>query len=255
MHKFSTILPNYASIVREKQNNGHQILFISPIRSSYQIISTTARKPDHTSKTFHGWAELDSHTDTAVAGRNFTVLHHTEWSFDVSPFSDTYDQMKYFDIVSSATGFTSVTGWKYILVFHEALYMPELDHTLINPNQLRQFHTQVQENPYHATEPMNITNPIRDFIACLESQGKNIPQHLVSNLDRTSRILTYRIDSTPTVESTSNWVPLNKILCEGGNWGAECVYYWHQITSINWRRWTSNHIWGGHHEFQPNTGG
>ena len=52
--------------------------------------------------------------------------------------------------------------------------MPELDHTLINPNQLRQFHTQVQDNPDHATEPMNITNPSGDFTACLESQGKNI---------------------------------------------------------------------------------
>ena len=28
--------------------------------------------------------------------------------------------------------------------------------------------------PYHATEPMNITNPCQDFTACLESQGTNI---------------------------------------------------------------------------------
>ena len=59
--------------------------------------------------------------------------------------------MKYVNIVSEATGFTSVTGQKYILVVHEALYMPDLDHTLINPNQLHQFHTQVQDNPYRAT--------------------------------------------------------------------------------------------------------
>ena len=51
--------------------------------------------------------------------------------------------------------------------------MPELDHTLINPDQLYQVKTQVQDNPYRATEPMNINNQIRDFIACLESQGKN----------------------------------------------------------------------------------
>ena len=52
--------------------------------------------------------------------------------------------------------------------------MPELDHTLINTNQLLQFHTQVQDNPYHATEPMNITNPSGYFIACLEYQGTNL---------------------------------------------------------------------------------
>ena len=52
--------------------------------------------------------------------------------------------------------------------------MTELDYTLINPNHLSQFHTQVQYNTYHATEPMNITNPRGYFTACLESQGTNI---------------------------------------------------------------------------------
>ena len=52
--------------------------------------------------------------------------------------------------------------------------MPELDNIMINTNQLRQFHTQVQDNTYHATEPMNITNPSRYFTACLEYQGTNI---------------------------------------------------------------------------------
>ena len=82
--------------------------------------------------------------------------------------------MKDVDIVSEATGFTSLIGLQYILVFHDALYIPELYHTLINPKQLCQFHTQVQYNPYHATEPMNITNPIGYFTACLESQGTDI---------------------------------------------------------------------------------
>ena len=31
-----------------------------------------------------------------------------------------------------------------------------------------------QDNPYHAIELMNITNPSGDFTTCLESQGKNI---------------------------------------------------------------------------------
>ena len=82
--------------------------------------------------------------------------------------------MKYVDIVLAATGFTSVTGRQYILVLHEAFYMSELDHTLISPNQLRQFHMKVQDSPYHAIEPMNITNPSGYFTACLESQGTNI---------------------------------------------------------------------------------
>ena len=49
-----------------------------------------------------------------------------------------------------------------------------MDHTLINPNQLRNFYTEVQDNPYHATDPMSITSPNGEFMACLQSQGENV---------------------------------------------------------------------------------
>ena len=49
-----------------------------------------------------------------------------------------------------------------------------MDHTLINPNQLRHFDTEVQDNPYHATDPMSITSPNREFMTCLQSQGTNL---------------------------------------------------------------------------------
>ena len=47
-------------------------------------------------------------------------------------------------------------------------------HTLINPNQLRHFDTEVQDNPYHATDPMSITSPNGEFMACFQYQGKNV---------------------------------------------------------------------------------
>ena len=102
MRNSSTILPKYAIIVHEKQNNDRQIRFIVPIRYSNRSISSTAIKLDHTSKSFHGRAELDSHADTTVVGRNCTILNHTERSCDVETFSDTYDPMKYVDIVLAA---------------------------------------------------------------------------------------------------------------------------------------------------------
>ena len=85
-----------------------------------------------------------------------------------------YEPKKNVDIMSAATGLASVTGLKYILVFYESLYIPELDHTLINPNQLHQFHTQAQDNTYHGIEQINITNPSGYFTACLEYQETNI---------------------------------------------------------------------------------
>ena len=40
---------------------------------------------------YSGRTDLDLHTDTTVAGRNCTVIHYTERSCDVAPFSDTYE--------------------------------------------------------------------------------------------------------------------------------------------------------------------
>ena len=150
-----------------------QVVRIAPVRSGSRRISSARRAQVKTGETFHGRSELDSHADTTVAGRNCVQIHNTERSCDVAPFSDTYEPMKDVAIVTAATGFTATTGRQYILVFHECLYMPELSHTLINPNQLRHFNTQVQDNPY-ATDPMSIASPNGDFIACLESEGTNI---------------------------------------------------------------------------------
>lgn len=117
--------------------------------------------------------EADSHADTFVAGKNCVPLHYTERSCDVQPYSDDYEPMKNVQIVTAATGYTSATGMNYILVFPEALYIPSLEHSLFNPNQLRHFGTRVNDNPF-GNEPMSITTPDASFTACLQSKGTDI---------------------------------------------------------------------------------
>ena len=99
------------------------------------------------------------HADTTVAGKNYAVLQYTDRICDVAPFSNNYTLMKGFSIVSSATGYTSENGRKYILVSNEAFYIPGMEHTIINPNQCHHFGSDVQDNPYHDKEPMAITIP------------------------------------------------------------------------------------------------
>ena len=49
------------------------------------------------------------------------------------------------------------TGQTYILVFHEALYYGnKLDHSLINPNQLRNYGIKVNDNPYDISNSLGI---------------------------------------------------------------------------------------------------
>ena len=65
--------------------------------------------------------------------------------------------------------------------------MPELFHTFINSNQLRQFQRQVQDNAY-MTDPMIIISPDEKFIACLDSECTNI---LINTKSITKKDLAY----------------------------------------------------------------
>ncbi|KAI2502013.1 Reverse transcriptase (RNA-dependent DNA polymerase) [Fragilaria crotonensis] len=61
-------------------------------------------------------------------------------------------------IVSGATAYDdAVTGKTYILVFNEALYYgAKLDHTLINPNQVRAYGIPFWDNPFDQARPLSV---------------------------------------------------------------------------------------------------
>ena len=124
---------------------------------------------------FEGRLELDTHADTFVAGRNCLLMHYTERVCDVMPYSDDYEAKKSVPIVQVATGYTNIHGERYILIFNEALWMPNMTNSLMNPNQLRDFGLEVQDNPY-SRDPMVIEkfDDDENFIACLKSEGTNI---------------------------------------------------------------------------------
>ena len=117
----------------------------------------------------HSKCELYSYADTTVAGKNCAIIKYTEWSCDVAPFSEKCNPMKDIPIVSASTGFTSENGRNYILIFHEALYMPNMRHTLTNPNECRHFGAKVQDNPYNEDCSILIESPDKEFTACLQS--------------------------------------------------------------------------------------
>ena len=67
--------------------------------------------------------------------------------------------MKDVPIVSAATVYILANARSYILVFNDALYMEYVEHTLINPNQFRNFGAELQDNPYDQKNTMKITIP------------------------------------------------------------------------------------------------
>jgi hypothetical protein len=68
-------------------------------------------------------------------------LHHTTRTADVYAYNKLYKPLEGVPIVAGATACDdTATGMTYILVFNEALYYgSKLDHTLINPNQVRNY--------------------------------------------------------------------------------------------------------------------
>ena len=118
---------------------------IGQFTSSRRRTAATSTKISRKVATIYGRCELDSHTDTIVAGSNCVVLSYTDNVCDVSPCRDDYSPVSNVPVVTAATAWQSPhTGETYILVFHEALWMGgSMNSTLVNPNQLRHYGTVV----------------------------------------------------------------------------------------------------------------
>ena len=65
----------------------------------------------------------------------------------------------------------------FIIILHERLWMNStMEHTLVNPNQLRHFGVTVKDNPY-INSPLYIEYPVCDFVLPLILEGTNITAH------------------------------------------------------------------------------
>ena len=158
----------YCNRVHKRQVAAH---VSSTRRSTTRNVSRVTN--DHT---IYNQMELDSHADTAVLGRNCVILAFTGRECDVSPYNDTYQSIKGVPIVTGATAYTcQTTGDTLILVFHEALWMGDtMDHSLLNPNQLRHYGVKVQDNPYDASQGMHLSTEDNEVVIPLRSIGTTI---------------------------------------------------------------------------------
>ena len=96
----------------------------------------------------------------------------------MSPYTDEHEAIKNVPIVSAATAWTSLElAETFIIILHEGLWMnTTMEHTLVNPNQLRHFGVTVQDNPY-SSSPLYIEYPDRDLVLSLIVKGTNILAH------------------------------------------------------------------------------
>ena len=94
--------------------------------------------------------ELDTRADTCCAGINCRPIFYTGQQCEVQGFHDDLTPIPDVPIATVATAWSDpLTGRGYILIIHEALYFgSSMNHSLINPNQLRSYGVTVHDNPY-----------------------------------------------------------------------------------------------------------
>jgi hypothetical protein len=94
--------------------------------------------------------ELDTRADTCCAGINCRPIFYTGQQCEVQGFHDDFAPVPDVPIATVATTWSDpLTGRGYILIIHEALYFGSgMNHSLINPNQLRHYGVIVHDNPY-----------------------------------------------------------------------------------------------------------
>jgi hypothetical protein len=94
--------------------------------------------------------ELDTRADTICAGMNFCCIRPTGMTCSVQGFHKSFEPIPEVSVATVATAWDDQnTGQTYILIIHQALYFGnQLDHSLINPNQIRVTGIPVCDDPY-----------------------------------------------------------------------------------------------------------
>ena len=143
---------------------------VSSIRKVSKNKTAKAEYQHRPQSILHGHIELDTHADTTVLGSNCVILSYTGKECEVSPYSSEYKAVRNVPVVTGATVWTNtMDGTAYLLIFHESLWMGDkLDHTLVSPNQLRDYGVSIQDNPFD-TKPLSITTD--DASVKLYSEG------------------------------------------------------------------------------------
>ena len=96
----------------------------------------------------HTRMELDSHADTTALGRVCYVMNDNGRTVTVEGFGESIGSLDDVKIVTAAVAYDCPSTFKtYILIFHEALYIPEMETHLVNPFQVRARGLAVNEIP------------------------------------------------------------------------------------------------------------
>ena len=145
-HLFLTTTPTYLC------SQSYQL--ISVISSGPRFVNQVTKHNKHTfSQPLAGTVarnEFDTRADTICAGSNFTCLSTTGLTCNVYGFHQSFNLIPEVPVTTVATAWDDLqTGLTYILIINQALFFgTQMDHSLINPNQIRVAGYSVCDDPF-----------------------------------------------------------------------------------------------------------
>jgi len=109
--------------------------------------------------------ELDTRADTTCAGINCRPVYYTGQHCEAYGFHSDLSPINNVPIATVATAWSDPhTGESYIIIINEALYFGDgMDHSLVNPNQIRAFGLEVYDNPYESDPNRSMGIMLNDF--------------------------------------------------------------------------------------------
>ncbi len=159
--------------------------------------------------------ECDTNADTCCLGKNFVVIAPTFRTADVYAYDTNIKPIENLPNVSGATAYNDpITGTTHILVFHEALYYGnKLDHTLINPNQVRAYGIPFWDNPFDASHSLSI-DVDDDLSILLRAIGTKL-------MFRTRVPTAYELETSDHIHMTSSttWNPADVVMVQATHQG------------------------------------
>ena len=101
--------------------------------------------------------EIYTRADTAYSGIKFWLHELTCQTLIVAPFSTSYEPMSDIQITACLTEFAGEDCTTWMLVSNEVLWFgSDMDHSLVNPNQIHITGTPVSDNPFDTTRQLGI---------------------------------------------------------------------------------------------------
>jgi len=115
--------------------------------------------------------EMDTHADTCCAGANWVLMEYTGEICEVSPFLSDYDPVTEIPLARCGTVWTSPdTGEEFLLVGEQMLWFGDsLPHSLINPNQIREYGINVCDDPFSPNDRFGIDG--EDYFLPFDTTG------------------------------------------------------------------------------------